>query len=77
MRILVFTEGTIIMHSDAAGRTREEIVKQSSEGKESSLHDWESYVPVGGAIEKLTAWKGQGLRFYISLRELSRLKSKQ
>ena len=29
MKILVFTEGTILMHAAAQGKTREEIVKQS------------------------------------------------
>lgn len=28
MRILIFTEGRIIMHKNAAGHSREEIVKQ-------------------------------------------------
>ena len=58
MRILVFLHGTTIMHKNAVGHTREEIVKQVIEGK--SIHDCASHVPVGKAVEKLHTWKNQG-----------------
>jgi hypothetical protein len=59
MRILLFTEGTIIMHKNAVGHTRDEIVKQV-ENKEKSVHDYKSYVPVGNAVKKLQNWKKDG-----------------
>ena len=59
MKILVFLHGTIIMHKNAKGRTREEIVKQVMEG-EKSVRDYFSYSPVGNAVNKLQTWKNQG-----------------
>lgn len=59
MRITVFTEGTIIMHRTAVGRTREEIVNQVREEGE-SVHDFATYVPVGNAPDKLRTWQNQG-----------------
>ena len=56
MRILIFTEGTIIIHKNAVGHTREEIVKQVEES-EDSVHDYKSYVPIGNAVKKLQNWK--------------------
>ena len=59
MKILIFTEGTIIMHKNALGHTREEIVKQS-EQKEESVHDYKNYIPVGNSVKKLQKWKKDG-----------------
>src|SRR3989338_11471552 len=63
MRILIFTEGTIIMHKNAVGHTRNEIVKQSKGFlvfREKSVHDYKSYVPIGEAVKKLQNWKKDG-----------------
>ncbi len=64
MRILIFTEGTIIMHKNAVGHTREEIVKQSKgfllTFRDKSVHDYKSYVPIGNAVKKLQNWKNDG-----------------
>jgi hypothetical protein len=60
MRILVFTEGTIIMHKGALGHSREQIVKQVIEGNDPSLSDWKSYISIGNAAQKLNAWKSEG-----------------
>jgi hypothetical protein len=66
MKILVFLHGTTIMHKDAKGLTREEIVKQVMEGDE-SIHDYALYIPVGNAVKKLQEWKGQGAKIcYLS-----------
>jgi hypothetical protein len=59
MKILVFLHGTIIMHKNARGLAQQEIVKQVVE-RDQSLHDYESYIPVGNAAKKLQGWKGQG-----------------
>lgn len=59
MKILVFLHGTTIMHKNAIGYTREEIVKQVIAG-DKSVRDQTSYVPVGKAVKKLQTWKKQG-----------------
>jgi len=69
MKILVFLHGTTIMHKNAVGHTREEIVKQVKD-KEKSVHDYKSYVPVGGAVKKLQNWKKDGAEIlYLSSHE--------
>ena len=47
------------MHKNARGHSREEIIKQV-EGKEASVHDYKTYVPVGDAVKKLNNWKRDG-----------------
>lgn len=59
MRIMVFTEGTTTMHRTQAGFTPEEISRQVSENWD-IVHDYASYVPIGNAPGKLSAWKDQG-----------------
>ena len=58
MKILVFTEGTIIMHNSALGHSREEIINQVKM-KEESVHDFKSYIPISGAVQKIISWKDQ------------------
>jgi hypothetical protein len=58
-KVLIFTEGTILMHGSGAGRSREEIVEQVI-GDEKSVREFEAYVPIGGAPSKLGKWKDQG-----------------
>ncbi|NIM23263.1 MAG: hypothetical protein GTO65_02860 [Armatimonadetes bacterium] len=59
MRILVLTEGTVIIHKCAAGHSREEIERQVGREQE-SVHDYASYVPVGDAVKKLVNWRKDG-----------------
>jgi hypothetical protein len=73
MKILIFTEGTVLMHKNAIGRSRTEIVKQV-EGKEESINDYKSYIPIKNAVQKLTKWKEQGIEIvYLT----SRTKAKE
>lgn len=66
VKLLVFLHGTTIMHRNAKGPTREEIVKQVMDG-DISIHDYASYIPIGNAGKKLQEWKGQGARIcYLS-----------
>ncbi len=66
MKILVFLHGTTIMHKNAAGHTREEIVKQAIAG-DASVKDYASYIPVGNAAKKLQTWEKQGAQIlYLS-----------
>lgn len=60
MKILIFTEGTLIMHLSAKGYSREDIVKQVKNGTDSSIYNWRTYVPIGNSVEKLQKWKRQG-----------------
>lgn len=70
IKILVFLQGTIIMHLNAIGRSREERVKQGKE-REESVFDYASYVPVGNAVQKLQKWEGQGaIIIYLSSHEV-------
>lgn len=66
MKILVFLQGTLIMHKSAAGKTREEIIEQVKAQGE-SVRDFGSYVPIGNAVEKLNKWAKQHAEiFYLS-----------
>lgn len=59
MKILVFLHGTTIMHRNAMGQSRGERVRQVITG-EKSVREYETYVPVGNAVEKLHCWQNQG-----------------
>lgn len=59
LKILIFTEGTILMHKNAKGKARKEIMSQVQKN-EQSVHDYSSYIPIGEAAKKITAWKNQG-----------------
>lgn len=47
------------MHKNATGRSREEIVNQVR-AKEPSVKKYTTYIPIGGAVNKLKVWKSQG-----------------
>ncbi len=80
MKILVFTEGTIIMHGNAKGVSRDEAVRQSKTKvwvllsrilfaitKKKILgspDDFTGYIPVGNAVKKLNHWKRQEAEIY-------------
>ncbi len=61
MKIMIFTEGTLLMHSGAKGHSREEIVEQVK-NRESSVRDFQNYVPRGDCVKKLKKWDKQGIR---------------
>jgi hypothetical protein len=58
MRIMVFTEGTLLTHETWVGLPREEIVRLVRAGRAPS--DFSGSVPVDRAVEKLWAWQRQG-----------------
>jgi lincosamide nucleotidyltransferase A/C/D/E len=84
MKIMVFTEGTVLIFSSGKGLSREKILELSRsagvqrEGRslafendtplpevpKGSVYDFTSYIPVGGAVEKLKQWKEQGAVIY-------------
>ncbi|MFX1567120.1 MAG: hypothetical protein ACFFCV_01995 [Promethearchaeota archaeon] len=59
-RILVFLHGTSIMHRNALGLPRIEIVQQIIESIDDSISDFASYIPIGNVVKKLTTWQNQG-----------------
>lgn len=59
MKIMLFLQGTLIMHRSGAGVSREGRVSQVVKD-EQSVQDYASYVPVGNSVEKLREWKRQG-----------------
>lgn len=63
MKLLIFTEGTAIMPSIAVGVTREQRVKQSSDGLP-EVNDFKTYVPNGKVVSKLLSWQSQGTKIY-------------
>ena len=63
MKILVFTEGTVLMHPTCKGLSREERVQQSK-NRVRSIHDYRNYIPVGDAVKKLNNWKDQEADIY-------------
>lgn len=59
MKILIFLHGTVLMHKNAVGKSREESVQQVL-NSDLSIHDFKSYVPVGNSNKKLNIWSRQG-----------------
>ncbi len=59
MNILVFTEGTLLMHHTGKGKTREERVQQVL-NKDTAVKEYGHYVPIGKAPAKVQEWIQQG-----------------
>ncbi|MGH4137091.1 hypothetical protein [Clostridium sp.] len=59
MKILIFLHGTVIMHKNGLGKTREQRVQQVI-NNDPSLYDFISYIPIGTSDRKLGIWKKQG-----------------
>ena len=52
MKIMVFTEGTVLTHEDWRGLSREEIVRRVKQGR--PLRDFARSIPIGDAVAKLS-----------------------
>ncbi len=66
MKIIIFLQGTSIMHKSGLGKTPQERVTQVREN-DPTVHEYESYVPIGKANEKIKKWKDKGVEiFYLS-----------
>jgi hypothetical protein len=71
MKLLVFLHGTLTMHRNGEGKTPEERASQVRDNDE-SIHDWDSYIPIGSAVAKLKAWEAQGAEIsYLSSRRIA------
>jgi hypothetical protein len=69
MKILIFTEGIILSHKNAAGHDRSEISGQVVEN-EPSINNFADYIPIGSAVEKISKWAAQGAEIvYLTSRE--------
>lgn len=60
MKIMVFLHGTVIMHKGGLGKSPEKRSKQVEEN-EMSVRQYEDYISVGRANEKLNKWQQQGV----------------
>jgi len=58
MKILIFLQGTVIMHKNAAGLDWKEIIQQVI-NQEESVRDFKNYIPIGNAPQKLKKWVEQ------------------
>ncbi|MCX6790966.1 MAG: hypothetical protein NTV62_02100 [Candidatus Gribaldobacteria bacterium] len=73
MKILIFVEGTILMHKNALGLSREKIIKQVQNNVDPSLRDYNSYIPIRNAVAKIKLWENQGAKiFYLTSRKTSK-----
>lgn len=86
INILVFTEGTILMHLSGKNVNREERVRQSkmvwiqkikrllkfnTKVVFGSIEDYKNYIPVGNSVEKINKWKEQGVEiFYLTSKKI-------
>jgi hypothetical protein len=57
MKIMVFTEGTILTHSNWLGLAREEIIRRVENGERP---DYAGTIPIGNATEKIQTWSDAG-----------------
>ncbi|MDD3888071.1 MAG: undecaprenyldiphospho-muramoylpentapeptide beta-N-acetylglucosaminyltransferase [Patescibacteria group bacterium] len=70
-KILIFVEGTILMHKKGVGETRENIVLQVK-NNEPSINDFANYIMIGKANLKLKNWQEQGAKIsYLTSRTVS------
>lgn len=76
MKILIFTEGTIIMHKTAFGLSKQKIINQVKE-KNPSVHDYLSYIPIRNAVSKIIEWENQGAKiiYLTSRKELNEIEN--
>ncbi|MEO8582119.1 MAG: hypothetical protein ABI425_06145 [Patescibacteria group bacterium] len=71
MKILIFTEGTALMHSSAKNVDRNERVRQSSSDLP-ELNRFGTYIPNGDVVSKLIKWKQQGAEIhYLTSRKIA------
>jgi hypothetical protein len=72
MNIMVFTEGTLFIHSEWLNLSREQMVEKVKIG---DVPSYESLVPIGNAPGKLRAWVQHGARiiYLTSRRELDEI----
>ena len=60
MKILIFTEGTILTHKNWVELEREEVVRRIRDGINPDLIYFKASVPIGNSVGKIRKWAGQG-----------------
>ncbi|MGD0057125.1 MAG: hypothetical protein ABSB83_04625 [Methanomassiliicoccales archaeon] len=60
MKILIFTEGTILTHKNWVELEREEVVRRIRDGINLDLAYFTASVPIGNSVGKIRKWAGQG-----------------
>lgn len=75
-KVLLFTEGTVLMHANCVGQSREECVRQVTSG-DISVKDYKKYVPIGRAVSKIFSWvaEGEEIIYLTSRREKRQIKN--
>jgi len=73
MRILVFTEGTILTHRTHIGLPRDKVVELVKSRKDPlGVNYFVGSVPIGNSAGKMKGWKGQGATIlYLTSRRAS------
>ena len=73
MRILIFTEGTILTHRSHIGLPREKIVELVKSRKDLfEVNYFAHCVPIGNSAARIKGWKGQGATIlYLTSRRAS------
>ncbi len=72
IKILIFTEGTIIYHHSAVGCKRDDIIRQVR-NNEKSVRNYSDYIPIGNAVSKIKNWSDQYAEIiYMTSRRYSR-----
>lgn len=71
------SRGERVKQSHEAGMQKEEVFRKLNDktgyvAPAGSVHDYSSYIPVGGAIRKIQRWRNQGATiYYLSSRRVS------
>jgi hypothetical protein len=60
MKILIFTEGTILTHKNWVELEREEVVRRIRDGINPDLIYFKASLPIGNSVGKIRKWAGQG-----------------
>jgi len=63
MKVLIFTEGTVLMHKSAKDVSRKERVNQVIRNNP-MVKDYKTYIPNSLAVKKIQKWNNQGAEIY-------------
>ncbi|MFH0905292.1 MAG: hypothetical protein V1826_01040 [bacterium] len=58
-KLLIFTEGTILIHSESVGHARNEIIQQNLD-QIPNIKEYSEYIPIGNAPAKVAEWQANG-----------------
>jgi hypothetical protein len=61
VKVLVYLQGTIIMHKSGKDKIPQERRKQVLDKSDETIFDFENYIPINKANDILTKWKMKGI----------------